>query len=150
MLWRNIFLWKLGCTEDTVVGNMVEKDATKTQVSIAPNSLIRTKYLYCHGCSRISSETRTCFLEHQHYMSPFFSLFLCLSPFHTLLYLLNLFCACFIPISLITPCIVFVYCLNKCYDSSFIQLSCTGHLHAYDRQLNKGMIWWTKQIPIAY
>ena len=83
----------------------------------------------------------TCFLEHQYSMSLLHSWLLCLFPFHPLLYLLNLFCACFLPVPLITPCIVSVDCLNACNDSPFIQLICTGNIHAYNRQLKKGMIW---------
>ena len=61
------------------------------------------KFYHCHGFYRINSETRTCFLEHQHYMSQFFFWLLCFSPLYYLLYLLNSFCACFLPITLITP-----------------------------------------------
>ena len=32
-----------GLEEDTVVGNMMEKDATKIQGSIAPHALIKTR-----------------------------------------------------------------------------------------------------------
>ena len=98
------------------------------------------KFYYCHGFSEISLVTRTCFLEHQHSVSLGYVWFLCLSPFHTLLYLLNFFCACLLPVPLITPCIVFVDCLNACDDSPVRELICTGNLHAYYRQLNKGMI----------
>ena len=37
-----MLLYKVGFTEDTSVGNMVKKDATKRQGSIAPYTLIRT------------------------------------------------------------------------------------------------------------
>ena len=43
MLWRKICLWKVGFTEDTVVGNMVEKYATKRQGSITPYALMKTR-----------------------------------------------------------------------------------------------------------
>ena len=49
------------------------------------------RFYYCHGFSRISSDPKTFFLEHQHYMSQCFSWLLCLSPFYPLLYLLNFF-----------------------------------------------------------
>ena len=62
------------------------------------------KFYYCHGFSRISSETRTSFLEHQHSISHCFGWFLCLYTFHPLLYLLNSFCACFLPVPSINPC----------------------------------------------
>ena len=59
-------------------------------------------FYYCQDFSKINLPTRTCFLEHQHYISLGYGLLLCLSSFHLLLYLLNLFCACFLPVPLIT------------------------------------------------
>ena len=105
------------------------------------------KSCYCHGFSRISLATRTCFLEHQHSMSLRFGSLLCLSSFHPLLFLLNLFCYCFLPVPFITPCIVFVDCLNECDEIPVIKLSCNGHLHAYERQLKNGMILCKKNSP---
>ena len=102
-------------------------------------------FYYCHGFPKVSLATSNFFLEHQHSMSLRYGWLLCLSPFHTLLYLLNLFCACFLPVPMITPCIVFVDCLNACDDSPVIQLSCTGNLHSYDRQLKKGIILWKRK-----
>ena len=56
------------------------------------------KFYYFHGSSRINSEMRTCFMEHQYYMEQIFSWLLCLPPFYTLLYplksLLCLFSYC--------------------------------------------------------
>ena len=63
----------------------------------------------------------------------------------------------FLPVSLINHCIVFVDYLNACDDIPFRQLICTGHIHAYDRQLKKGVIWCKKNncllnpsAPITY
>ena len=121
---------------------MVKKDATKRQGSIAQHALMKTRnFIIVMGFPKISLVTRTCFLEHQHSMTLGYGWLLCLSPFRPLLYLLNLFCACFLPVPLIAPCIVFVDCLNACDGCPVRQLSCTGNLHAYDRQLKKGMIW---------
>ena len=97
------------------------------------------KFYYCHGFYNISLVTTNCFLEHQHYMSLGYCLLFCLPPFHPLLYLLNFFCACFLPVTMITPCIVFVHCLNACGDNPVRHIGYTGNLHAYVRQLNKGM-----------
>ena len=99
------------------------------------------KFYDCHGFSKTSLGTSTCFLEQQHSMSLGYGWLLFLSPFHPLLYLLNLFCACFLPVPLIAPCIFFVDSLNACDNSPVRQLSCTVNLHAYGRQLKKGMIW---------
>ena len=43
MLWRNMCIYKVGYTEDTVVVNMVKKDTTQRQGSIAPHALIKTR-----------------------------------------------------------------------------------------------------------
>ena len=43
MLLRNIFIRKVGFIEDTVVGNMVEKDVTKRQGYIAPHDIMKTR-----------------------------------------------------------------------------------------------------------
>ena len=91
-------------------------------------------------------------------MSQRFGWLLCLSPFHSLLYLLNLFCGCFLPIPFITTCIEFVDCLGEIHNIPVIQLSCNGQVHAYNRQLKKGVIWWKKTLhcllnpstPITY
>ena len=47
------------------------------------------KFDYCHGLSRINSEMRDCFVEHQHCTEQILSLLMCLSTLNTLLYLLN-------------------------------------------------------------
>ena len=99
------------------------------------------KFYYCHGFSKISLATRTCFLEHQHSMLLRYGWLLCLYPFRHLLYLLDLFCACFLPVPMISHFIFFVDFLNACDDILIRQLRCTGNLHAYDKQLKKGMIW---------
>ena len=44
MSWIEIWLCKVGCTEDTVVGNMVKKYDTKRKAYIATHDLIRTRY----------------------------------------------------------------------------------------------------------
>ena len=41
----------------------------KTRFSCSTCSDKNKKFYYCHGFSRINSETRTCFLEHKCYMS---------------------------------------------------------------------------------
>ena len=74
------------------------------------------EFYYCRVFSRISSETRSCFLGHKHSMSPFFSWLLCLYPIHPLLYLLNLFCACFLIFPLITPCNMAYFCSIWLFD----------------------------------
>ena len=59
---------------------------------------------------------------------------------------------------IVLSCIVFVDCFNACDDRQLRQLTCTGHLHEYNRQLKKGMIWCKKTpyfwlnplIPITY
>ena len=45
----------------------------KTKLYCSTCSDKNDKFYCCHGFSRISSETRIFFLEHQHSMSPFFS-----------------------------------------------------------------------------
>ena len=109
------------------------------------------RFYYCCGFSRISLETRTCFFENQHSMSQRFSWLLYLSPLHPLRYLLNFFCAYFTSVPLITPynipyvcCYWLSYCMNACDYSPVRQLVCIGHLHAYEKQWKKGMIWCKK------
>ena len=148
--WRNICLWNVGCTDDTVVGNMIKKYATKRQGYIAPRALIRRRYfIIVVGFPGLVQRQGLASWNINILCHHFFSWLLCLSPFHTLLYLLNLFCACFLHVSLITTCFVFVDFLNSCDDSPVRQLRCTGHIHSYDRQLKKGVIWCKKN-PISY
>ena len=45
----------------------------KTRFYCSTYSDKNKKFYYCHEFSMIISETRTCFLVHQHYMSQFFS-----------------------------------------------------------------------------
>ena len=98
------------------------------------------KFYYCYGVFRINSETKTCFLEHQCSISQYFCWLLWLSIFHTLLYLLDLFCPWFLPVPLIPPYIFLVDCLNGYDKRLVIKISLTGHIHAYHRQLKKGII----------
>ena len=38
----------------------------------------------------------------------------------------------------------FIDFLNACNDRNVRHISCTNHLHAYNRLLKMGMIWWKK------
>ena len=74
------------------------------------------RFYYCHGFSMISSETRTCFLEHQYSTSQCFGWLLCLYPFYPLFYLLNLFCAYSLPVPLITTFNIPYFCSDWLFD----------------------------------
>ena len=127
-------------TEDTDVGYMVEFDATKRQVSIAPHAQMKTRnFIAVRGFPVLTyrqglASWNINILCHQVTVD-------CCVCLHSILYLpVELVCACFLSVPLITPCIVFVDGLNACDDSLVRQLIYTGNLHAYDRQLKKGMI----------
>ena len=144
MWWIWMCLYLVGCTNDTAVGNMIKRCYKKTILYSSACSDKNTKFYYYYNFSRIFSETKTRFLEHQCSMSLRFSWLLCLSLFHPSLYLLNSFCACFLPVPLITILYFFVDYLNVCDDISVKQLRYIDHLHAYNRQLNMVRIWCKK------
>ena len=122
------------------------------------------KLYYCHYFSRINSETRTCFMEHQHRTEQRSRWLLCLSPFHTLLYLLNFFVLAFFLLHWSLHVIIrmsalieiftlyfFVECLNVCNYRLVRQLIHTDHINAYNMLFYMGMIWYkkiTSPIPI--
>ena len=63
----------------------------KTRLYYSTCSDKQKEFYYCHGFSRINSETRNFFMEHKHCMGKISGWLLCLSPFNPLLYLLNCF-----------------------------------------------------------
>ena len=160
MPWRKIILTVTGWKEGTAIGNIM-KNILQKRFYCSMWSDKYKKIYYCHGFSRINSDTRNRFMEHKHCMDQRFSWLVCLSHFYPLLYLLNyflwLFYSCFIDNSLLKSlcliCLkfltcVFFYFLNSFYDRPVIQLSFADHLHSYTRLLKMRMIWYKKILPI--